>query len=247
MKINFFVPALLLAQFFILPYGCDARKPGHQSITYHRAYDIPVEQPSGLDLTFRNDGFWTVSDENSTVYKLDKWARKVKSFKISGNDLEGITVLDEERLAVVLERSREVVIIDTSGKELFRRSLNIKGHDNSGLEGIAYDTVGKKFFILNEKNPCLLIILDKNLNLIKQDTLGFIKDASGIYFDAEEKELWILSDESKLVCKCDLSGKLLQEYRISVAQPEGIVLDKQNKNLFIVSDRNNALYVYKLQ
>jgi len=231
-----------------LLHGCDVpkNKPGHQSISYHRAYDIPVEQPSGLDLTFMQDGFWTVSDENSTVYKLDKWGRKVKSFKISGNDLEGITVLDERRLAVVLERSREVVIIDTSGKELLRRTVKITGEENSGLEGITYDRMGKKFFILNEKNPCLLIVLDKNLNQLKQDTLSFIKDASGIFFDADNKFLWILSDESKLVCKCDLSGNLLQEYRISIAQPEGITLDEPGNNLFIVSDRNNALYVYKL-
>lgn len=80
-----------------------------------------------------------MSDQNSKVYLIDSWGREVKSFKVDGEDLEGITVIDERTLAVVLEKTREVVILDTSGLELKRRKLNLKGELNSGLEGITYD------------------------------------------------------------------------------------------------------------
>lgn len=247
MKINYPVFILFLVHLLVLFAGCDAfkKKPLPQLIDYQRAYDITVPQPSGLDLTFAQDGFWTVSDENSTVYKLDKWGKVEKTFSVNGNDLEGITVVDELRLAVVLERSREIVLVDTSGNELGRTALKITGAQNNGLEGITYDAEQKILYVLNEKNPCLLITLDERLNEISRDTLEFIKDASGIYFDGINKLLWILSDESKLICKYDSEGKCHKEYRITIAQPEGITFDDSGKNLFLVSDRNNTLYVYK--
>ncbi|MCK7519097.1 MAG: SdiA-regulated domain-containing protein [Ignavibacteriales bacterium] len=102
-----------------------------KNLTFSIAEKIPVTEPSGLDLTFDEKGFWIVSDQNSKVYLIDSWGRVVKSFKVDGEDLEGITVIDDSTLAVVLERTREVVILDTSGLELKRRKLNLKGELNS--------------------------------------------------------------------------------------------------------------------
>jgi uncharacterized protein YjiK len=224
-------------------------KDGNQAkqyLSFSKAHEIPVIEPSGLDLTFLEDGFWAVSDENNTVYKLDNWGKAVKSFQVNGNDLEGIAVVDEKTIAVVLERSREVVIIDTSGKELKRKTLNLNGELNKGLEGITYDPEQKKFYIVNEKKPTLLLTLDENLIEISRDTLNFIKDASGIYFDVRNHLLWILSDESQLVAKCDLEGNPLKKYHISIVQPEGITINAEGKKMYIVSDWNKALYVYEL-
>ncbi|MBE0570325.1 MAG: SdiA-regulated domain-containing protein, partial [Ignavibacteriaceae bacterium] len=78
------------------------------------------------------------------VYLIDSWGRVVISFKINGEDLEGITVIDDSTLAVVLERTREVVILDTSGLELKRAKLDLEGELNNGLEGISYDPEEKK-------------------------------------------------------------------------------------------------------
>lgn len=230
-------------------FGCNkVEDPGAKiNIGYLKAYDIPVPEPSGLDLTYSEKGFWTVSDENSTIYKLDNWGKIEKSLKVKGVDLEGVSCIDEKTLAVVLERGREIVIVDTSGNESKRISVNITGELNNGLEGITYDPVNKKFFVLNEKNPCLLLIFDENLNELSRDTLTFIKDASGIHFDAKNKFLWILSDESHCVTKCDLKGSPLQKYYISIAQPEGLTIDAEGKKMYIVSDINSSLYVFSLK
>jgi uncharacterized protein YjiK len=140
-----------------------------------------------------------------------------------------------------------VVILDTSGKELKRTSLDLEGELNSGLEGITYDRKEKKFYLLNEKKPQLLITLDKNLVELKRDTINFSKDVSGIFFDGNDNTLWILSDESQSIYKTDLSGNPIEEFKIKITQPEGITINKTRTKLYIVSDKTENLYVFDLE
>jgi len=218
-----------------------------KTLTFSLAEEIPVPEPSGIDLTYNEEGFWIVSDQNSKVYLIDIWGKEIKSFKVNGEDLEGITVINDSTLAVVLERTREVVILDTSGKELKRASLDLEGELNSGLEGITYDQKEKKFYLLNEKKPRLLITLDENLIELKRDTIDFSKDVSGIFFDDNDNTLWILSDESQRIYKTDLSGNPIEEFKIKITQPEGITFNKTRTKLYIVSDKTENLYVFDLE
>lgn len=219
------------------------RKLGFESV---RTIKLNLPDPSGIDLSFNNDGFWTVSDKNSTVYRLDKDGNTLRSFKVKGDDLEGITVVNKNKIAVVLERSREIILLDTLGKELTRRKLNLKGDLNSGLEGITFDSINKRFFVLNEKSPGLLIELDEHLNEIKRTALNLAKDYSGIFYEEKENVLWIISDESQRILITDVSGNLIEEYKTKIIQAEGITLDYENSKLYIVSDVNRELYEYKI-
>ena len=216
-------------------------------LTFYISEPIPVPQPSGIDLSFDEKAFWVVSDQNSKVYLIDSWGKMVKSFKVDGADLEGITIVNDSTLAVVLERTREVVILDTAGNELKRVSLNLEGELNSGLEGITYNPEKKNFYLLNERRPGLLITLDENLIEQRRDTLSFAKDYSGIFFDSDDNTLWILSDENQEIYKADLSGKVFKEYQIKVKQPEGITINKARTKLFLVSDVTGNLYVFSLE
>lgn len=217
-----------------------------RKMSFSLAVEIPIPEPSGIAISFNEKSFWVVSDENSTVYLINGWGKILKSFKVDGDDLEGIAVIDEKTIAVVLEKTREVVILDTSGSEIKRASINLKGESNSGLEGITYDSAAKKFYILNEKTPRLLLALDENLIEIKRDTLNFSKDVSGIFFDGRDNVLWILSDESQSLNQTDLQGNSIQEYKIKINQPEGIALNKNRSRLYIVSDKSGKLYVFNL-
>jgi uncharacterized protein YjiK len=217
-----------------------------KTLSFSAAEIIPVPEPSGLAMTLDETGFWVVSDKNSKVYLINSRGSVVKSFKVKGESLEGITVIDRKTIGVVLERTREVVIIDTSGKEINRAALNLKGELNSGLEGITYDPVRKIFYVLNEKKPRLLITLDEELNELSRDTLNFSKDVSGIFYDNIDSTLWILSDESQRIFKTDLTGNPIKEYKINVTQPEGITLNEARTKLFIVSDKTENLYVFNL-
>jgi len=246
MSKTIYLSILLLAMLFSFCSKSNTEK-SVKTLSFSVAEKIPVPEPSGLDLAFDETGFWIVSDQNSNVYLIDSWGKVVKSFKVNGEDLEGITVIDDSTIALVLERTREVVILDTSGLELKRAKLDLEGELNNGLEGISYDPEEKKFFVLNEKKPRLLLTLGENLNEIKRDTLNFAKDVSGIFFDAVDKNLWILSDESQRIFKTDLSGNPIEEFKIKITQPEGITLNNARTKLFVVSDKTENLYVFNLE
>jgi uncharacterized protein YjiK len=234
--------------FLIISYcGTNKKDEKVKTLTFSVAEKIPVTEPSGLVLSADEKAFWTVSDQTAEVYLFDGWGKIIKSFKLDGEDPEGITIVEDSTLAVVLERSREIIILDTAGNEIKRASINLKGDLNSGLEGITYDPAEKKFYLINEKNPLLLITLDQNLVEIKRDTLNFSKDVSGIFYDSELKVLWILSDENQRIYKTDFSGNPIEEFRIKVTQPEGIAFNKARARLYIISDRTENLYVFNLK
>lgn len=215
-------------------------------ITLLGRYDIPVIEPSGLTLTSDQNGFWTVSDEDSSLYELDSYGKIIKRIKVAGFDLEGVTVIDDSTLAVVLERTREVVILDTAGTEMKRVKINIEGELNSGLEGITYNESTKHFYIVNEKDPPLLIELDGDYNEVRRDTIRFAADVSGIFYDKNDSLLWILSDEDQMVVKTDMELNIITKFKISILQPEGIAVNNKGDRMYIVSDIEEMLSVYKI-
>ena len=239
-----FIFAILLS-LSILSCG-DKGKQSKLLITNIGVQSISVPEPSGLDVTFDRTGFWTVSDESSLIYRLDNEGNVVQTIPVNGSDLEGITVIDEQRIAVVLERDREVLILDKEGNELQRKKLLLEGEANSGLEGITYNSNNGHFYILNEKKPSLLIELNEELEILSIDTLNFSKDVSGIYYDNVNEHLWMLSDESQLIVKSDMNGVPLQSISVDIVQPEGISIDSKGKRLYIVSDNTESLYVYRI-
>jgi len=240
-KIYLFFTAL----FLITIISCkEKEQPIKKPLTYVGAYAISVPEPSGLEMTKDNKGFWTVSDETSTIYRLNNEGNVVQTIKVNGDDLEAITLIDDTILVILQERSREMVFLNTLGTELKRIKLDLKGELNSGPEGIAFNPQNRHYYILNEKKPLLFVELDEELNIIKKDTLKFCKDVSGLHFDEANQLLWMLSDESQLVIKTDLNGNLLEKIEISVAQPEGVTLSKDGRKLFVVSDNKETLYVF---
>jgi uncharacterized protein YjiK len=238
---------LFTALFLIIIISCkEKEQPPKKPLTYIGAYAISVPEPSGLVMTQDYKGFWTVSDETSTIYRLDSEGIVVQTIKVDGFDFEAITLIDDTTLVILQERTREMVFLDTSGTELKRIKLDLKGELNSGPEGIAFNPENRHFYILNEKKPALFVELDEKLNIIKKDTLKFSKDVYGLCFDEKNQFLWMLSDESQLVIKTDINGKLLEKINITVPRPEGIALSEDGRNLYIVSDNKETLYVFNV-
>ena len=231
----------------ILGFCKENKQPHQDHLTFLYEKAISVPEPSGLDLTFNKAGFWTVSDETSTVYRLDGDGNVVQRIEVSGFDLEGITVVDETKLVVILERSREVVMIDTNGSEIKRKKLPLEGEENSGIEGISYNSENGHYYLVNEKNPLLFIELDANFDIIKTDTLTFSKDVSGIYYDQDDNKFWILSDEDQQIIQRDFDGNILKIFHLNIIQPEGITVDKRSHRLYIISDAKETLYVFKIE
>lgn len=230
-------------------YKCNTNRqesPIIPKLHLQKVTQINVPEPSALALSFDGMHFWSVGDSDSMIYKLDLNGKVIKSLLVNGEDLEGITVINSAYLAVVLERVREVVVLDTSGKEIQRKKINLKGNLNEGLEGICFDVFTKEFYILNEKNPGILLKTDSSFAEVFRKELKLAKDYSDLFFSSADTTLWILSDESKTIIQTDLNGNKILEYRIDVKQPEGLVVDYKNKKVFIVSDKKEELYEFIL-
>lgn len=209
---------------------------------------VPVREPSGLALDFRGRYLWTVSDTSNRIYKLSFDGVLLDSLSFLGEDLEGITQNTiDATLWVVEERLREAVNVDTMGRELRRVKIPVKHKKkNSGLEGIAFHPGRQHFFVVNEKSPKLLIELDHMQQVTGFRKIKFARDYAGVAYDARYDCLWIVSDLSKSVTKCDLTGKPLARFRHDIDKAEGIALDADRKLLYLISDSQAQLYILDL-
>jgi len=240
----FFILATVLA--FSL-FSCKDSKEQKESIKLINTIKTKVPEPSDLCLSYDEKALWTVSDEENEIYLLSFEGKILETIKVDGNDLEGVTAIDDTTLAVILERDRIVVKLTTSGKELSRKKYSeLKGKLNAGLEGITYNPINGHFFMVNEKTPCLFIETDTDLNIIKKEEWDYTDDISGIFYDKKMDCLWIISDENNSIMKCDLNGKMFDSIRVTVPQMEGIAVDHTNNRVYAISDITGELFVYKL-
>lgn len=208
------------------------------------SFKIDVPEPSGLDFNFDKSGLWTVSDRNDKVYQLDLEGHITNSFEADGKDLEGISTVSNNYIAVVTEGNREVILLNNSGKEKLKQTLNINGDEDSGLEGLAYDPDSKYFYAANEKSPKVIIKLDSTLSEVGRYDINFANDLSGLYVEGEF--LWVLSDESKSITKCNLNCEPIESWKLDVDSPEGVAVNQSSGKIYVVSDPNSRLYVFQL-
>ncbi|MCB9249834.1 MAG: SdiA-regulated domain-containing protein [Ignavibacteriales bacterium] len=207
---------------------------------------LSVPEPSGLVFEGSTNTLWTVSDETSQIYNIDTNGNIIKTLSVKGKDLEGITFVADSLIAIVLERKREVVLLNKEGREQNRFRLKLKGNLNEGLEGISYNKKNKHLYLVNEMNPCLLIETTLSGEIIAEHKLKISKDLSGLSYDDVKDELWIISDESKAVYKCKPDGTLIKEFKVDIKQIEGIAFDFTNSKLFLISDKTEKLYIFDL-
>lgn len=211
-------------------------------------YKLDVSEPSGL-CWFRNSNeFLTVSDQTNKIYVISDRGTILRNFNFTGQDLEGVaydSIMNE--IFIVEETNRQIFRLDTNGTELSRFPIDIYYEDDKhGPEGISFDPETRHLFIVIEKNPGKLLEMDLNGEIINSYHLSFADDYSAIFFDAKENKLWVLSDESKTLTSCDLSGKAINKYSTGITKGEGLVVDSQNKMAYIVSDQESKMYILSI-
>jgi uncharacterized protein YjiK len=208
--------------------------------------DLTVPEPSGLYYDKVSNTLWTVSDENSTIYNINLSGEILNTIVVDGIDLEGITMMNDSTLVTILERDRTLVYLNKSGKELKRKKIALNGNPNKGLEGISFNPSNSHFFILNEKEPGMLLEIDTLGKILEQKKLDYSSDYSGLFYVESKEELWIISDEGKSIFKCSQNGSLIEKYKVNIEQIEGIAIDSENSTLFVVSDPLEKLFIYSL-
>lgn len=207
-------------------------------------FDVAIAEPSGLTINTAGTVLYTVSDHTAQVYSLTTEGSVMQTFSYKGNDLEGVSTFKRNKLLLAEERTKELVEFDMTTGSFTKHRINYKNNDeNSGIEGVAFAENLNAIFILNEKNPGKLLRLRSDYSVSVGYDLTFASDYSGIFYDNELKELWIVSDQNKTLNKCTLKGVLIESYSIKVTQAEGIAI--ANDKIYMISDAEEKLYIYK--
>lgn len=212
-------------------------------------FALDVTEPSGLSFGPNGNTLLIVSDNTNKVYETDLQGNVVRELTFEGSDLEGVTFNEDENLiAVVEERKHQVVILNyPEGEEQQRFDIATGGTtDNKGLEGISYNSNNKAYYIVNEDVPGELIVWNQQFGNISTNELHFASDYSAIFVDTKNAFLWIVSDESQTLYKCDYNAKVLKEYPLPNTKFEGITVDVDEQLAYLVNDLTFKLYVFKI-
>ncbi len=211
-------------------------------------YGLSIPEPSGLSFFRNKSEFLTVSDETNKIYAISDKGEVLGDFSFSGDDLEGITYDPiQKNIFIIEEENHYIFRLDTNGVELNRFPVDLYYEEiNHGPEGISFNPENNHLFIVTEKKPGKLLEMNLNGEIISNFNLSFADDYSALFFDPIDQKLWILSDESKTLTRCDLTGNALNKYNTGITKGEGLIVDTQNKTVYIVSDHDNKMYVLSI-
>ena len=209
-------------------------------------YPLSVAEPSDLAIDESGTRLWTVGNTPPRVYQLGLDGQVVKTLNFVGEDLEGVAYDRNDRtLWVAEENRRELIHLDMNGDVLSRHRLDLAGEKNSGLEGICLDDKGQ-LFAVTEKRPGLFLELGAGRSISARRNVDFAEDYSGIAYDRKQGCFWIVSDKSQALYLWSRHAGVVQRYALPYEKAEGVAVDDAAKRIYIVSDSENKLYVYRL-
>ena len=141
--------------------------------------------------------------------------------------------------------------------------------ENKGLEGITVNTRTGHLLAVKDGRPGLLIELDGEGNSILEARMlngcnGFVHptvvaeklDFSGLSYDAERNTIWITSDKGQCLFHYNLDqDRVLQRLDLMInddkkprriRKSEGVAIDPVRQRLYVVSERDGILYVFRI-
>ncbi len=212
-------------------------------------FDLDITEPSGLSFGPNDQTLLVVSDNTNKVYETNMQGSVLRELSFVGSDLEGVTFnASEQLIAVTEERKRQIVFLDyINGDEQYRFDINTGGStDNKGLEGISYNNNNNAYYIVNEDVPGEMIVWSKLHGHISNTEMYFASDYSAIFVDTKNAQLWIVSDESAALYKCDYNAEVLKKYALPNTKFEGIAVDVEQQLVYLVNDKTFKLFVFKI-
>ena len=218
---------------------------------------------------FRLDLKGRVSVSDSFFIGLDDF----EGIALRGNDSELLVVQERSNSVVVVdlssrrERSRRPLSAMTNYDTIAHHFPDPP--DNNGLEGITVNTRNNHVVVVKERKPGLLIELDSTpttilFTRVLQPSQVFMhpelegREARflGLSYDSSSDTLRIVSDKGRCLFQYDWAGDtVLQRLDLTIStgdkpkqirKPEGVAFDPGRKRMYVVSDRDADLYVFKL-
>ena len=228
-----------------------------------------TDNASGVTFNPDTKSLFVVLNKPTHVYEVGLDGKTKRIIDLEGfEDTEGIAYVGDNQFAVVEERRRMLCLfeiapdtVSVNYADAVRITIDPTPAENMGLEGVAFDAVNGRFFIVKEKGPrkiyCLPLLVEGDAapsptapwDIEKQ---GFaLSDLSDIYADPQTGHLLILSHESKCLVECTTDGKEIARLPLQggsaglaedIGQPEGVTMDADG-NLYVIAEPNQ-FYVF---
>ncbi len=200
---------------------------------------INAGEPSGISC-YENDACIIASD-NGKIFKYEINSNNIEKINFKGEDFEGVCVA-ENFIYLLEERSRKIEKFDMDFNHVNTFEVPYNGRLNRGYEGITFDPLKERFIIVTETNPCLLIELNKDFQVLKRKNLN-INELSDITFF--NNNYWLLSEQDHCIYVMDSKTyKIKNTYNINLIGAEGISIS--NNKLYITSDKLSKLYQFDI-
>jgi uncharacterized protein YjiK len=233
---------------------------------------LPVQglsrNASGLTFNPETGTLFTVINRPPQVAELSTDGRLLRLIELEGvKDPEGITYVEGNTYVISDEDSHSLywVRIESGDQRLSVRgkpslTLGIDVVDNASFEGVSWDSVQNRLFVVKEKLPLRVLVVtgldvfqrERGFNLAISEWKSssaaalFMSDLSSLTLHEPTGHLLLLSDESALVVEYSAEGEpvdILPLWRgfhglqRKVPQPEGLALG-DNGAVYVLSEPN---------
>ena len=224
---------------------------------------------SGITYSPKTDTLFAITNAPRFVYELSKKGEILRTIELLGfNDTEDITYIEDDLFAIVDEENKTFYVVrikeNQTSINIFESIKQVKldynYFENFGLEGITYNKSKDEFYLVNERLPKKVISVEglmsgKTLKIKTLDNLiknnYYLSDLSAIHFDNIKEELFLLSDESKILAMVNQEGDFISFFDIKadpylskMIHPEGVTTDNDG-NIYIVGEPNIFLSLSK--
>jgi len=227
-----------------------------------------TENASGLTFNARTGTLFSVINRPAQVAELTTDGRLVRLIPISGaKDPEGITHVEDDLFIIADEREGNLhwVRITPDTKTVVipqgpRLGLGFDMIRNLGLEGVSWDHVGHRLFVVNEKWPLRILMVSGLKQLIEDGEFDlhirewksspaaslFMADLSSLTLHERTGTLLMLSHESAMVVEYGPDGGPISMMPLwrgfhglseTVPQAEGLAVGEDG-TLYVMSEPN---------
>lgn len=193
---------------------------------------VPIEgltaNASGLTFNAETGTLFAVINRPPQVAELSTDGDLLRLIPITGiRDPEGITHVQDDLYIVADERENQLhwvrIGADTTSISLAdgpRLKLAMDNMFNLGMEGVSWDHVGERLFIVKEKMPLRILVIDGLRGMLEKGVLDmeitewkssrasslFMADLSSLTLHEPTGNMLLLSDESKMVVEYSPDG-----------------------------------------
>jgi uncharacterized protein YjiK len=242
--------------------------PGYRVAVEARPIEGLTRNASGLTFNTDTGTLFTVINRPPQIAELTTEGRLLRVIEIDGaKDPEGITYVQGDTYVISDEVSHSMYWVQI-GPDTRRVSVNgtsslgisIDSVHNSSFEGVSWDSVQDRLFVVKEKLPLRVLVI-KGLDVFNESTgfnidisewksssaaSLFMSDLSSLTLHEPTGHLLLLSDESALVVEYAPDGQPISMLPLwrgfnglqrKVPQPEGLAVGPDNA-IYVLSEPN---------